>query len=354
MNDTLVLIPAYQPTKNLIELTSSLFASGYRILIVDDGSGEKYSDLFEKLGATSTVIGYDENKGKGYAIKYGLEYISEQMRYLDYLIIADSDGQHCEEAINDISNRLHRDGGLVAASRNNFKDKNRKGIKALNSILRLIYSLGTGIYISDMNTGLRGFEMREINWLMTVDGNSFDYETKVLIEAAKRRIPIQTISIRNCEWIQSEIEDSHFNPIHDGSRQLLILLKSLLPSICAMLINYFLTLIIILIVGKNYAGVAAGVMVGNLFGISSSVFMNNTFGYEENFDGVLSYNRILIGQLRFFAYFAFMELICAMMGLGAFLSLIITIIITAAIELFIIKQGVDRKLRLKVRADNAE
>ena len=40
-------------------------------------------------------IGYKENKGKGYALKRGFEYIGNNLaEEVDYIVTADSDGQH--------------------------------------------------------------------------------------------------------------------------------------------------------------------------------------------------------------------------------------------------------------------
>ena len=41
-----VLIPAYQPGRELIELTESLYREGFRILVVDDGSGPDSASVF--------------------------------------------------------------------------------------------------------------------------------------------------------------------------------------------------------------------------------------------------------------------------------------------------------------------
>ena len=51
-----------------------LRAAGIRdILVVDDGSGEQYSSVFDRLRRLEgcEVIGYPVNRGKGGAMKYG-------------------------------------------------------------------------------------------------------------------------------------------------------------------------------------------------------------------------------------------------------------------------------------------
>ena len=43
-----------------------------KAVVVDDGSGERYTSLFEEASRFATVLSYPENHGKGYALKTGL------------------------------------------------------------------------------------------------------------------------------------------------------------------------------------------------------------------------------------------------------------------------------------------
>ena len=62
---TVVLIPAYKPDEKLTELVGQLKENNYDVLIVNDGSGEEYEELFKSLKDRATVIGYELNHGKG-------------------------------------------------------------------------------------------------------------------------------------------------------------------------------------------------------------------------------------------------------------------------------------------------
>ena len=44
-----VLIPAYQPDEALVKLVKQLKSDNFSCLVVDDGSGESYADIFEQL-----------------------------------------------------------------------------------------------------------------------------------------------------------------------------------------------------------------------------------------------------------------------------------------------------------------
>ena len=91
----IVLIPAYEPDSNLTRLVDELQdRTDYTIVIVDDGSSIKCRTLFSDLESRCKVLHHSENKGKGAAIKTGLNYIKNHLPHDDGIITADADGQH--------------------------------------------------------------------------------------------------------------------------------------------------------------------------------------------------------------------------------------------------------------------
>ena len=72
------LIPAYQPDERLIEIAKQLAANGFHVVIVDDGSGDEYADIFFELLSYADILNHKQNRGKGVALKTGLEAIAEK------------------------------------------------------------------------------------------------------------------------------------------------------------------------------------------------------------------------------------------------------------------------------------
>lgn len=75
----IVLVPAFEPTRHLLDLLRDLAreAPELSVVVVDDDSGPLYAPLFSdatRLGAD--VIGYADSRGKGAALKHGFAHIA--------------------------------------------------------------------------------------------------------------------------------------------------------------------------------------------------------------------------------------------------------------------------------------
>src|ERR1700722_3942859 len=81
-----VLIPAWQPEESLTNLAASLVAQGFgAVVVVNDGSDEKCSVLFEELALLPRVyvLRHAVNLGKGRALKTGINYLLNELREVD-------------------------------------------------------------------------------------------------------------------------------------------------------------------------------------------------------------------------------------------------------------------------------
>lgn len=64
---------------------------------MDDGSGEEYQQVFDKIRDICIVLCHGENCGKGAAIKTALSYIKWEIWENELTGIMDCDGQHLPE-----------------------------------------------------------------------------------------------------------------------------------------------------------------------------------------------------------------------------------------------------------------
>lgn len=213
MKDTVVLIPAYRPDQKLIETLKKLSECNFRLLVVDDGSGSAYDNVFIEAGRYARVIRYETNRGKGSALKRGMRCVLKCFHDVSYLITADADGQHRPEDIQKVANRLWAEGGFVIGSRA-FTGKVPLRSRFGNNVTRGVYHLVSGVKVQDTQTGLRGFERSLLGWLVQIPGERYEYEMNVLMSAARDEIDIDEVSIETV--YEADNSGSHFRPLHDS------------------------------------------------------------------------------------------------------------------------------------------
>lgn len=240
MKKTLVLIPAYQPEDVLISLTEQLKAKGVDVVVVNDGSSPDKNDIFDRVSAAgAAVLGYEPNRGKGYALKHGIRWAWENG--YTTLVTADADGQHTVEDIVNIGEKAAEyEGRLILGARN--KDEMPPKSRIGNTLTCWLFHALKGVKISDTQTGLRGITLTEnsVNRLTSLEGDRYEYETNMLIESPKVFTEIREISIQTV--YEPGNPTSHFRPIKDGMRIYRLLFRQFpvfaLASFMSFLVDY--------------------------------------------------------------------------------------------------------------------
>ena len=114
-----VVIPAYEPDNKLVNLVRELSQDGFGILVIDDGSGEKYKPVFDQVSEfpNTHVIANEKNMGKGATLKHGFRRITEFFPDCKIFVTADADGQHTPEDIKKVRVELENNAKMVLAVR---------------------------------------------------------------------------------------------------------------------------------------------------------------------------------------------------------------------------------------------
>ena len=215
-NRKFALIPAYQPDEKLSALCFSLKEKNYEIVVVDDGSGEAYSGIFESVKPCATVLSYLPNRGKGAALKTGLAYIQTVCAPGDVVVTADADGQHRPEDIEKtVREAFLNPDALVLGSRA-FTGKVPLRSRLGNGITRGVFGALAGKRVHDTQTGLRAFSCAKIPFMAEIRGDRYEYEMNVLLECSRKRVPIREIPIETV-YIDGNAS-SHFHPVRDAWR----------------------------------------------------------------------------------------------------------------------------------------
>jgi len=275
-NRYIALIPAYEPEHKLTGLVSELKNRGFDVVIVDDGSGPDYRELFEELAQDATVLTHSENRGKGAALKTGMRYINKYMAYTEsvltsmgaetvsgrdaVIVTVDADGQHLPDDVQRVAEiSMTRHDALVLGSRALSEDipvRSRFG----NTVTRHVYSAATGVNIHDTQTGLRAFHRSLIPRLLEIEGERYEYEINMLMHLASEGVPI--IEERIETVYENNNSGSHFRTVRDSFRVYKEILKFSASSLASFAIDYVMYALLLAVTGA--AGIANGLVVSNI------------------------------------------------------------------------------------------
>lgn len=195
-NDIVILIPAYNPTADLIDLTNNLIKENFKVVVVNDGSTSSESvDIFKNIHPDTIFLKHDINQGKGQALKTGFKYIADNIPCIG-VVTADADGQHLLEDIINVASELYeKPTSLILGSRKQNKDmmlRSRIG----NIITKLVFKLATNSNVYDTQTGLRGIPSKFLQDFVNIDGQRYEYEMNMLLHCIKNKIKIEEITIK--------------------------------------------------------------------------------------------------------------------------------------------------------------
>lgn len=218
-----ILIPAYNPTKDLISLTDELIKNKFTVVVVNDGSNNQTKKTFKKLNKNVILLKHKENMGKGQALKTGFKYILENIK-CQGVITADADGQHLFCDIVNIANYMEIDlSSVVLGIRLQNKEmllKSRLG----NSITRMVFKVATGKKVYDTQTGLRGIPFKYLQDFINIEGQRYEYEINMLLYCARNNIDFKEIKIHTV-YIDNN-KASSFNTVKDSFKIYKCILKN--------------------------------------------------------------------------------------------------------------------------------
>jgi putative flippase GtrA len=233
----IILIPAYEPDGQLLEVIGAIRAadSALALVVVDDGSGPAYGQIFDGARrAGAHVISHPANRGKGSALKTGFRFILDRFPGHD-VVCADSDGQHSVVDILRVAGLAGTDATSMVLGARTFAGDVPARSRLGNAATRLLFRLATGERISDTQTGLRGYPAAMLPWLLTVSGERYEYELNLLLEAKAAGYRIASVGIATIYLDHNS--GSHFRPFADSVRIYAPLLKFLLSSFAGFLID---------------------------------------------------------------------------------------------------------------------
>lgn len=215
-----VLIPAYRPGAALVRLVKELTARPEiaGVVVVDDGSGPQYREVFRPLTAMENVrvLAHVVNLGKGAALKTGLNDIACAHPDSVGVVTADADGQHSPEDVLRVAAALAAHPRHLILGARAFDAAAPFRSRFGNTLTRRIMQAVTGQKISDTQTGLRSIPLEFIPDLLKLRSTGFDFELDMLVRCRDTNRPIREVPIATI-YVDGN-RSSHFNPLLDSMR----------------------------------------------------------------------------------------------------------------------------------------
>ena len=219
--DLAIVVPCLNPDEKLMEVVRGMLSEGFsRVLVVNDGSAPDYQPLFDEAAAVPecTVLGYEVNRGKGYALRHAFSYILENWPWCRGVITVDADNQHTPHDTAAVARDMLGHPETVVIGCRNFKKAgvplhNRMG----NLITSFVFKILCGIKLSDTQTGLRGIPASCLpSFVSDVEGDRYEYETNMLLHMKTANIPFIERSI-DTVYIEGN-KSSHFHVLRDSAK----------------------------------------------------------------------------------------------------------------------------------------
>ena len=207
-----MIIPAYNEEKRIGKVLQGIPEFVDEVIVVDDGSKDKTSEVARKFGVE--VIRLERNEGKGKAMSEGIKEASG-----DIIVFIDADGQHRpEEIIKLVEPIVNGEADFVIGSRLIKAQGERPLIRKIsNFITTYLTRLKLGIRVRDTQSGFRAIK-RE--FLPEIESKRYEVETEVLIKAVKKGARVKEVPVSMIYGV----ETGHFR-FEDIVRFLRALLK---------------------------------------------------------------------------------------------------------------------------------
>lgn len=237
-----LIVPAYKPTSDMIPMLERFAReTNFVPVVVDDGSGEAFKEVFVKVPQGATLLRHEVNKGKGAALKTAMRYILEKMPECSLAVTADADGQHrYDDIVKVVKSAEKHHGALVLGSRA-FDGKIPFRSRWGNAITRQVFAAASGTPVRDTQTGLRAFDRSAMEKFIEIPGDRYEYEINMLLYAAQNGIKILEETIETV-YIDDN-SSSHFNPFRDSLKIYMCIFKYIASSLAGFAVDFVLLLL---------------------------------------------------------------------------------------------------------------
>jgi polyprenyl-phospho-N-acetylgalactosaminyl synthase len=200
-NTVLIIIPSFNDSKTVVEITRKIIKLGYDVIVIDDASTDETKNLL--IANRFNFISHEKNEGQGAALLTGMNYAFKNN--YDLIVHFDADGQHQVEDIAKIVEPI------IANSCDVSLGSRFLNIKYINMPLKklILLKLGryvefmfSGILLSDVHNGFRAMNRKAYSQM--------DLKLKRMAHASEIIIKIRKAKLR---YLEVPITVKYFNNV---------------------------------------------------------------------------------------------------------------------------------------------
>jgi glycosyltransferase involved in cell wall biosynthesis len=213
------IIPAYSEGEFIGDVVRRVLQHVKTVLVVDDGSPDNTAGAAEAAGAQ--IIRHPANRGKGAAIKSGLERAAATEAA--FFLFLDGDGQHDPSDIPAFFDAINESGADLIVGNRMTNIENMPVVRRLtNKFMSWQIGAVCRMPLPDSQCGFR-LVRRELLHVLYAPSDRFEFETESLILAARHGYRIKCVPIRTIYANQQ----SKIRPVRDTIRYVRLISKYL-------------------------------------------------------------------------------------------------------------------------------
>ncbi|MDP2920778.1 MAG: glycosyltransferase family 2 protein [Candidatus Omnitrophota bacterium] len=210
MKNIYIIIPTYNEARTIGAIVSQLDQRGFRVVVVDDGSGDRTVIDANRSGAE--LIIHSKNSGKGRCIREGMDHALKNG--CEAVITMDGDGQHSLADIDKFIAEYKRSGADVIVGNRLHNPRKMPLIRrCTNRLMSFMISFLIAERVDDSQCGYRLISRKAME-AMALRTTKYEIESEILMEAKRRGLKISSVKIDSIY----DGEISQINPFLDTVR----------------------------------------------------------------------------------------------------------------------------------------
>lgn len=215
------IVPAYNAVKTVGGVVGGLRASlDVPVLVVDDGSDDGTLEVAESAGAV--VLRHEHNRGKGDAIRTGLQRAARDG--IPVALTVDADGQHPSESARAVLAGSDEARALVLGVRDLKHDGAPRRNRFGNDVSNFFLSQFAGRPLRDTQCGLRRYPVRE-TLALGARASGFAFEAEVILCAIAAGLPLVETPIA-VVYPPEDRRRTHFRGVVDPARIVVVVVRT--------------------------------------------------------------------------------------------------------------------------------